>query len=100
MRIYTSYWAQLRNFPRNLVALSTTVWNPKWRPLGKDKRGVIAIDCPPLKPGRECEGLCHGDCKNPNPETCKFLQVYYDQLCKIDFNDFLQHLEKLKLQIY
>lgn len=30
MKLYTSYFAQLRNFPRNLVGLSTAVWNPKW----------------------------------------------------------------------
>ena len=98
MKIYTSYWAQVRNFPKNLVGLNTTVWPPRWRPLGQDKRGVWVIDCPPLKPGRECEGLCAGKCNPKHPEDCKFLQVYYQQLCKLDFNDFLQHLKKLKLR--
>ena len=97
MKIYTSYWAQVRNFPKNLVGLNTTVWPPKWRPLGEDKRGVWVIDCPPLKPGKECEGLCNGKCDPKHPNDCEFLKVYYDQLCKLDFNDFLQHLEKLKL---
>lgn len=99
MKIYTSYWAQVRNFPKNLIGLNTTVWPPKWRPLGQDKRGVWVIDCPPLKPGKECEGLCRGACNPPHPEDCLFLQTYYKQLCNLDFNDFLQHLEKLKLQI-
>jgi len=99
MKIYTSYWAQVRNFPKNLVGLNTTVWPPKWRPLGQDKRGVIVVDCPPLKPGKECEGLCAGKCNPKHPEDCAFLETYYNQLCKINFNDFLQSLEKLKLQI-
>ena len=81
MKIYTSYWAQVRNFPKNLVGLNTTVWPPKWRPLGQDKRGVIVIDCPPLKPGKECEGLCRGACEPAHPDDCTFLKVYYDQLC-------------------
>ncbi len=98
MKIYTSYWAQVRNFPKNLVGLNTTVWPPKWRPFGEDKRGVWVIDCPPLKPGKECEGLCDGKCLPPHPDECAFLKAYYDQLCKLDFNDFLQHLEKLKLR--
>ena len=98
MKIYTSYWAMVRNFPKNLVGLNTTVWPPKWRPLGEDKRGVWVIDCPPLKPGEECEGLCNGKCDPPHPNDCAFLKTYYDQLCKLDFNDFLQHLEKLKLR--
>ena len=99
MKIYTSYWAQVRNFPKNLIGLNTTFWPPKWRPFGQDKRGVWVIDCPPLKPGKECEGLCRGPemCSNYNPSNCAFLQTYYKQLCKLDFNDFLQHLEKLKL---
>lgn len=98
MKIYTSYWAQVRNFPKNLVGLNTTVWPPKWRPFGEDKRGVWVIDCPPLKPGKECEGLCNGKCLPPHPNECAFLKAYYDQLCKLDFNDFLQSLEKLKLR--
>ena len=99
MKIYTSYWAQVRNFPKNLVGLNTTVWPPKWRPLGQDARGVWVIDCPPLKPGRDCEGLCRGACNPPHPEDCTFLQTYYNQLCKFDFNDFLNSLGKLKLKI-
>lgn len=98
MKIYISYWAMVRNFPKNLVGLNTTVWPPKWRPFGEDKRGVWVIDCPPLKPGKECEGLCNGKCDPPHPNDCTFLKAYYDQLCKLDFNDFLQHLEKLKLR--
>ena len=105
MKIYTSYWAQVRNFPKNLIGLNTTIFPPRWRPLGQDKRGVIVVDCPPLKPGKECEGLCQGAqiCWEMHPErtpdNCAFLQTYYNQLCKLDFNDFMSHLEKLKLQI-
>jgi len=98
MKIYTSYWAMVRNFPKNLIGLNTTIWPPKWRPFGEDKRGVWVIDCPPLKPGKECEGLCNGKCLPPHPDECAFLKAYYDQLCKLDFNDFLQSLEKLKLR--
>ena len=99
MKIYTSYWAQVRNFPKNLVGLNTTIWPPKWRPLGKDKNGVIVVDCPPLKPGAECEGLCCGKCEPKHPDTCSFLRVYSAQLFNLHFNDFLQSLEKLKLKI-
>ena len=80
MKFYTSYWAQVRNFPRNLVGLNTTIWPPKWRPLGKDKNGVIVVDCPPFKPGEKCEGLCNGKCAVKHPQDCTFLQTYYQQL--------------------
>ena len=99
MNLYTSYWAQVRNFPQDLVGLNTTIWPPKWRPLGEDKRGVIVVDCPPLKPGQECEGLCYGKGCTKRPNYCDFLLTYERQLSQIDFQDFLKHLEKLKAEI-
>lgn len=100
MKLYTSYYYQLRNFPQNLVALNTTIWPPKYVKLGeKDKRGVILIDCPPLKPGIECEGLCNGKCDPKHPYDCNFLKVYYNQLQKINFEKFFAHLNVLKNKI-
>lgn len=98
MNLYTSYWAQVRNFPKNLIGLNTTVWPPKWRPLGQDKRGIWVIDCPPLKPGIECSGLCNGTCAPKHPNDCKFLKTYEKQLDKIDLNLFLQKLNNLSAQ--
>ena len=99
MKIYTSYFAQLRKFPPNLVGLSTAAWNPKWRPMGKDKRGVICIDCPPFKPGRECEGLCAGACNPKHPQDCAFLKTYKAQLDKINLSSLQEKLGKLGKQI-
>ena len=99
MNIYTSYWAQVRNFPKNLVGLNTTVWPPKWRPLGQDKRGIWVLDCPPLKPGKECEGLCNGKCDPKHPNDCAFLDIYHEQLMKINMDDFSEHLTNLYYKI-
>lgn len=99
MKLYTSYWAMVRNFPKNLVGLNTTVWPPKWRSLGKDKNNVWVIDCPPLKPGSECAGLCNGSCNPPHPQDCKFLQTYRKQLEAIDVDEFIAQLIVLKEQI-
>lgn len=95
MKIYTSYWAQVKNFPPHLVGLNTTMWPPRWRELGKDKRGVWVLDCPPVKPGKQCEGLCNGKCEPRHPNTCTFLEVYYLQLNRINFTDFMKHLQDL-----
>ena len=95
MKLYISYWAQVRNFPKNLVGLNTTIWPPKWRPLGQDARGVLVVDCPPLKPGEECEGLCTGKCNPKHPNDCQFLNTYYEQLKKIDFNKFMFTMQRL-----
>lgn len=95
MKLYTSYFAQLRNFPSNLVGLSTAVWNPQWLNPDRDKNGAIWLDIPPLKPGRECDGLCNGKCNPKHPHDCDFLKVYRKQLDKIDFKMFIEHLETL-----
>ena len=95
MKIYTSYWAKVRDFPTNLVGLNTTVWPPKYRPLGTDARGVTVINCKPLVPGRECDYLCRGACNPPHPQDCSFLQTYRKQLDKINFNEFYTYIEEL-----
>ena len=95
LKLYTSYWAQVRNFPVNLIGLNTTIWPPKWRPLGKDKRGVIVLDCFPLKPGIECDGLCNGSCSPKHPNNCDFLKVYKNQLELIDIDKFFYSLQNL-----
>ena len=99
MKLYTSYFAQLRKFPLNLIGLSTAHWNPKWRPMGKDKHGVICVDCPPFKPGRECDGLCEGKCNTKHPEDCAFLKAYKAQLDKLNLISIQESLEKLAIQI-
>jgi len=87
----------VRNFPPNLVVLNTTIYPPKWYTVGeKDKNGVISLHCPPLRPGRECEGLCNGKCAPKHPNNCSFLKQYRLQLDKIDFKAFMEHLNKVR----
>ena len=97
MKFYTSYYYQIRNFPPNLVALSTAIYPPKWLKFGKDKNGVLVIDCSPLKPGVECSGLCNGpdNCKYKESHNCLFLRTYYHQLEQIEFDHFIYQLQKL-----
>ena len=95
MKVYTSYWAQVRNFPTSLVGLNTTVWPPKYRPLGTDDRGVTVLNCKPLIPGRECEYLCRGKCDPPRPYDCAFLKTYRKQLEKLNFFEFYNYMKEL-----
>lgn len=97
--IYTSYFAQIRNFPSNLVGLSTAVFNPKWLHPGKSQNGILWLDIPPLKPGHSCNGLCSGHCNPKHPHDCEFLKQYRIQLDNINFNEFLIKLNKLKEKI-
>ena len=99
MKLYTSYFAQIRNFPPNLVGLSTAVFEPKWLSKGKSQNGIIWLGVPPLKPNESCNGLCDGHCAIKHPQDCKFLQTYYQQLCNINIKDFMKSLYKLEQKI-
>lgn len=100
LKLYTSYFAQIRNFPKNLVALSTVTWEPKWYKIGDiDQNGIISMRCPPLRPGKSCEGLCNGTCSPKHPKDCKFLQAYRKQLNDIDFNNFMEHILDLRARL-
>ena len=79
MKIYTSYFAQMRNFPPNMIGLSTAHWEPKYITPNRSQNGIIWTGIPPLKPGKECDGLCNG--------KCAFLKMYRKQLDKLNFNE-------------
>ena len=97
MKLYTSYFAQIRNFPKNLVALSTVIYEPKWYKVGEvDKNGIISIRCSPLRPGHSCNGLCDGKCVPKHPGDCAFLREYRKQLDAIDFDAFIEKLLDLR----
>lgn len=105
MEIYTSYFYQIRHFPRNLVPLSTAVWDRTWyhnyidsKHVFVDKRGVLnGCRIEPFVPGSTCEGLCHGpdECATLDPQHCAFLQTYKAQLDKLDFNDIMKRFDNL-----
>lgn len=103
MRIYTSYFYQIRFFTPNMIPLSTAMWDPKWyhenqsqSHVYKDKRGILnGMRCLSLVPGPHCSGDCRGDCANPSPNTCDFLKHYREQLDQINFQEFLKELKML-----
>lgn len=99
MKIYTSYFAQLRNFPSNLVGVSTAMWQPKYINPGRDKNGAYWFVCPPLQPGEECAGLCNGKCAPKHPNDCKFLQTYRKQLDRLDFRAIIARFSSIAEKI-
>lgn len=110
MKFYTSYFYQIRFFPKNLIPLSTACYDPKWYHDNKgqkyqffDKRNVInGIRIEPFVPGPECNNLCHGpEYCNSKPPTCMFLCQYKIQLNKLDKTNILTRFDNLanKLKI-
>ena len=109
MKIYTSYFYQVRFFPPNLVPLSTAVWDPKYfhdnkgkGHIFKDKRGVLCgLRADPFVPGVECEGMCRGpeNCLGQMPPNCRFLLTYRIQLNKLDFKNIMDRFVDLAKRI-
>ena len=105
MKVYTSYFYQIRFFKPYLIPLSTAVWDPKWFHQGYgadykflDKNGVInGLRARPFMPDERCEGLCRGPelCKTKDSNTCAFLKQYYNQLNELDFDETLARFKIL-----
>lgn len=91
MRIYTSYFYQIRHFPPDLVPLSTAVWAPKWFKKNnrqyKDSRGVInGIEARIFAPIDSHCLQCTNDMKvTIAGDNCPFKYFYRKQLDALDF---------------
>lgn len=92
MKIYTSYFYQVRFFKPNQIPISTALGDPKWfhSNLGKnfkfiDKNGVInGLRAEFLSPGITCHNLCHGKPCEFSPDHCNFLIEYKRQIFALD----------------
>ena len=103
MKLAISYFYQVRNFKKNMIPVSTAMFDPKWfhefKGYGhkfKDRHGVLnGLRLPSLVPNQECSNLCRGrqSCVENGPNSCRFLKTYRKQLDKIDFNDLKQRIE-------
>lgn len=93
MKFYISYFYNIRFFPKNLIPVSTAVWDPKWYHMNGsndtiyiDKRGVInGVRCKGLSPYKvdshckDCEERGNGE------DSCQFLIDYKAYLDSLDF---------------
>lgn len=105
MKIYTSYFYQIRNFPSNLIPLSTAMGDPKWyhdfkgtNHQFKDRRGVWnGFRADPFVPGIECQDLCRGIdmCSTKDPNVCTFLRTYHAQLDRLNFRGILGRFQAM-----
>lgn len=105
MKIYTSYFYQVRYFSPDMVPLSTALSDPKWYHayLGKnhqfkDKNGVLnGLRFEAFKPGKSCSHLCTGPEKcNQDPSNCKFLKKYRDQLDQISIKNVIRTFKSIE----
>lgn len=95
MKIYISYFNNIRNFSKYDIPLSTAMWDPKWFTKHMDKNGVVnGLRCLPLVlPISKWEELkdeqCSKNCKFKHG-SCKFEKVYYEYLQTIEFDTLIE----------
>lgn len=109
MKIYTSYFYQIRFFKPYMIPLSTAMFDPKWfhqfknkNYHFKDKNGVLnGLRAEPFVPNNECNGECRGleNCDIKNPNECLFLKNYYKQLSQLNFQEILKRFKVLAEKI-
>lgn len=102
MKIYTSYFYQIRNFPPTLIPLSTAKYDPKWYHEGKsqdhtfiDARGVVnGLRIHAFAPAASY-GCEDGKSCKQTPGECTFIKAYQDQLKSIDFKILMKLLNAI-----
>ena len=101
MKVYTSYFYQIRFFKPNQIPMSTAVWDPKWfhefkgqDHVWKDKNGVWnGLRLEILNPDNCCSlpAECTECQRKGNPETCSFIKDYSNGLhTKVNFSELLE----------
>ena len=105
MKIYTSYFYNIRFMKPHQIPMSTAVWDPKWfhnfqgqDNIWKDKNGVWnGIRLEILNPDNCCSlpPECVTCQRAGNPETCSFIKDYSEGLhTKVNFSELLEIISK------
>lgn len=98
MRVYISYFYQIRNFNKYIIPLSTAMFDPKWYHsdgsvynLFWDKNGVInGLRCYQFIFDKDkYAGWCSDTCEWRGKETCPYLNAYRKMLNMIEWSDLM-----------
>lgn len=104
MKVFTSYFYQVRFFRPYMIPISTAKSDPQWYHENRsnehwfiDRNGVMnglrAAEA--FAPGPQLEGMCNGMESCEHPFDCAFLRGYANQLASLDFEDTMSRLENL-----
>ena len=95
MKIRISYFYQIRNFKKNMIPMSTAMWDPAWYHAGlgpdhiyTDKRGILnGLRLKPIIVQGNTNHIC--PCENKDPQNCMAMKEYRQELDKIDFQNMM-----------
>ena len=105
MKIRTSYFYQIRNFNRNMIPVSTAVWDPVWYHANQgpnhifyDARKILIGNRlqPVINAGIKCgqQEPVPCPCEEKNYFNCSFLSNYRKNLEEIDFDAMIKSLQE------
>ena len=101
MKISTSYFYQIRFFTKNMIPVSTAIWDPKWFHTGnnigeyRDKNGVWNGIRMPILSSISIDTNSCSNCKTHDPSDCNFQKNYREYLNTLDFEKLFNSLKKL-----
>ena len=99
MKVYISYFYQLRNLPENILPISTALCWPKWMKIPKGKiiryqeRLWVGTSLKELSPAEINCNDCVG-CSKELAGNCNFTKLYYEYLQTLDFSEVMSRIEK------
>lgn len=100
MIISTSYFYQIRHFKRNMLPVSTAVYDPAWfynkngpSRVYRDRNGIWnGVRFPTLSPMSLGDGLCDKT-RGCTPDNCIFITKYREYINSLDFQKVYNALE-------
>lgn len=106
MKLAISYFAQIRNFKKTMLPISTAISDPRWfhddrddSHIYVDKRGIVnGIRCLPIIECGNAAHNCHGpeNCSEVAP-ACQFLKTYRENLYKnINYTQLINDFKDLE----
>ena len=103
MQWFITNFYNIRFFPKEMLPVSTCMWDPKWyqaNPPVRDKRGVVnGYNCFRLHMPEEMyksikEPCSHGNCDKLSSLPCKFMTTYAQYLKDLSFESVKQQIEE------
>ena len=102
MKLYITYFYNVRFLSPSTLPVSTAVWDPKWYHknmsqnfIFKDNRGVYnGFRIEELNPSKIEHISCGENC-NQSPQDCDFIKLYHDYIFSLDFNEIYNKLVDL-----
>lgn len=96
MKYYISYFGQMRNFPSNLLPVSTVMWEQAWFAGTVEKLEELIVPQSVVSSLEAHHTMCQKNC--PLSLPCGFMAAYLDYLRTLDFNQVLAKLSLMTLR--